>query len=118
MVASACDQEGRRAMISESRRPVRGKGPRELDCPLYDHCLTQATRLGWKAWKCGDCPNLQMKAVRQRINYIEPYYELLAEIYPAFRARYEPIWGSLSLDASEELQNNLPAGPPQACLCP
>jgi hypothetical protein len=83
-------------LIFESPQPVRRKGSRYVDCPLYDQCLTHATRDGWEAWSCGGCPNLQLKEVRERINYIEPYYELLAGIYPEFRAKYEPIWGSLS----------------------
>ena len=88
-------------MIHAPPQPVKGKGVREVDCPLYDECLTQAAKRKWKTWNCGQCANLELRAIRQRFNFIEPYYELLAEIYPEFRAKYGPVWGVVNRELSE-----------------
>ncbi|HYA02966.1 MAG TPA: hypothetical protein VEI04_07610 [Syntrophobacteria bacterium] len=63
-----------------------------MDCPLYDLCLTRAARHNWRGWNCAPCPNFPLRAVRERLRLIEPYYELLVEIYPEFRAKYEAVW--------------------------
>jgi predicted nucleic acid-binding Zn finger protein len=50
----------------------------------------QAAKLNRKTWGCDHCTNLKLKAVRQKMRYILPYYQLMAEIYPEFKKKYEP----------------------------
>ena len=75
--------------------PKDKKGIKYVDCPLYGDCLMGAAKCNWHAWSCDKCPNLELKVVRQRIRYIAPYYRLLAEVYPEFRRKYEPVMNSL-----------------------
>ena len=72
-------------------KPKDKKGIKYIDCPLYGDCLMGAAKSHWQAWSCDKCPNLRLKDVRQRIRYMVPYYRLLAEIYPEFRSKYEPV---------------------------
>jgi hypothetical protein len=62
-----------------------------MDCPFYDLCLTRAAGQKWRSWNCAPCPNLPLRAVRERLRLIEPYYRILAEIYPEFQAKYKAI---------------------------
>ena len=71
--------------------PKEKKGIKYIDCPLYGDCLMGAAKSHWQAWSCDKCPNLWLKDVRQRIRYVAPYYQLLAEIYPEFRRKYGPV---------------------------
>jgi len=71
-------------------QPVNRKGIKYLDCPLYGDCLMRAAKSSWETWSCGHCKNLKLKAVRQKMRYIAPYYQLMAEIYPEFKKKYEP----------------------------
>ena len=75
--------------------PKEKKGIKYIDCPLYGDCLMGAAKSHWQAWSCDKCPNLWLKDVRQRIRYMAPYYQLLAEIYPEFRRKYGPVMNSL-----------------------
>jgi hypothetical protein len=75
-------------------QPKDKKGIKYIDCPVYGDCLMVAARSSWQAWSCDKCPNLELKVVRGRIRYIAPYYQLLAEVYPEFRRKYEPIMNS------------------------
>ena len=75
-------------------KPKEKKGIKYIDCPLYGDCLMGAAKSNWQAWSCDNCPNLELKVVRQRIRYIAPYYRLLAEVYPEFRRKYEPVMNS------------------------
>ena len=75
--------------------PKEKKGIKYIDCPLYGDCLMGAAKSHWQAWSCDKCPNLWLKDVRQRIRYVAPYYQLLAEIYPEFRRKYGPVMNSL-----------------------
>ena len=75
-------------------KPKEKKGIKYIDCPLYGDCLMVAAKSHWHAWSCDSCPNLELKVVQGRIRYIKPYYKLLAEVYPEFRQKYEPIMNS------------------------
>ena len=79
--------------------PKNKKGIKYIDCPIYGDCLMTAAKSNLQAWSCDNCPNLKLNAVRKRIRYIAPYYKLLAEVYPEFRRKYEPVMNSfLNLD--------------------
>jgi hypothetical protein len=75
-------------------QPKNEKGIKYIDCPVYGDCLMVAAKSQWQAWSCDTCPNLELKLVRGRIRYIAQYYQLLAEIYPEFKRKYEPIMNS------------------------
>ena len=72
-------------------KPKEKKGIKYIDCPLYSRCLMGAAKSRRQAWSCEKCPNLGLKDVLQRIRYMAPYYRLLAEVYPEFRSKYEPV---------------------------
>jgi hypothetical protein len=81
----------RRVVVQlQSPQPVNRKGMKYIDCPLYGDCLMSAAKSYWKTWSCDQCTNLKLKAVRQKMRYIEPYYQLMAEICPEFKKKYEP----------------------------
>jgi len=84
----------RTAMRLYTPEPKAKKGIKYIDCPLYGDCLMGAAKSNLLAWSCDKCPNLKLKGVRQRIRYIAPYYQLLAEVYPEFRRKYEPVMNS------------------------
>ena len=71
--------------------PKAEKGTKYIECPFYGDCLMGAAKSNWQAWSCDGCPNLELKALRRRIRYISSYYHLLAEVYPEFRRKYEPV---------------------------
>jgi len=75
----------------DSARPINKKGLKYIDCPLYGDCLTHAAERNWKRWSCEQCANLNLKLICQKLRFIEPYYGLLAEIYPEFKRKYEPV---------------------------
>jgi hypothetical protein len=72
-------------------KPKDKKGIKHIDCLLYGDCLMGAAKSNLQVWSCNACPNLKLKFVRQRIRYIAPYYQLLAEVYPEFKRKYEPV---------------------------
>jgi hypothetical protein len=74
----------------ESAHPVNREGRRFIECPFYGECLMHAAKHNWRAWTCAQCPNLRLDLVRKKLKFISPYYQLLAEIYPQFRTKYEP----------------------------
>lgn len=81
----------RRVVVQlHSPQPVNRKGIKYIDCPLYGDCLMRAAKSNWKTWSCDHCTNLKLKAVLQKMRYVEPYYQLMAEIYPEFKKKYEP----------------------------
>lgn len=86
-------------MRRNSVNPVNRKGLRILDCPSYSDCLMLAAKLNWKAWSCEQCTNRKLHSVHQKIKLIVPYYKMMAEIYPEFRKKYEPVMNSLELEA-------------------
>ena len=86
-------------MGRNSVNPINRKGLRILDCPFYGDCLMHAAKLNWKAWSCEQCINRMLHSVHQKIKLIAPYYEIMAEIYPEFRKKYEPVMNSLELEA-------------------
>ncbi len=69
-----------------------------MDCPFYGDCLMQAAKRNWKTWTCDTCPNLRLQTIRQKMRYVPPYYNLLSEIYPEFRLKYEPVVNALDLE--------------------
>jgi hypothetical protein len=79
----------------ESAHPVIGEGARFIECPHYGDCLMHAAKQNWRAWTCEKCPNLRLGALCKRLKFISPYYELLSEIYPEFRRKYEPAMSLL-----------------------
>jgi len=79
--------------------PVNRKGHKSSDCPFYGDCLMHAARRNWHAWSCGECPNLGLDSVYQKLKSITPYFRLLAEIYPEFKSKYEPAMKSLRVEA-------------------
>ena len=82
-------------MRRNSVNPVNRKGLRIIDCPLYGDCLMHAAKRNWKSWSCEQCANLSLKLICQKLRFIEPYYGLLAEIYPEFKSKYEPVMNGL-----------------------
>ena len=76
-------------MHRDSPRPVKRKGTERTDCPFYGQCLTFAVKRNWKHWSCGTCRNHMLAPIYKKRKYIEDYYELLAQIYPEFRKKYE-----------------------------
>lgn len=82
---------------TESPEPVNREGPKVIDCPFYGDCLMYAAKRNWKAWTCENCSNLKLDSVCRKLKFIAPYYQLLAEIYPELKKKYEPVMSSLSL---------------------
>ncbi|MEJ2236355.1 MAG: hypothetical protein P8X67_20820 [Syntrophobacterales bacterium] len=58
-----------------------------------------AAKLNWKAWSCEQCSNRRLHSIHQKIKLIAPYYKIMAEIYPEFKRKYEPVMNSLELEA-------------------
>lgn len=82
----------------ESAHPVDGEGQRFIECPYYGDCLMHAAKHNWSAWTCAECQNLRLDSVCRKLKFISPYYELLAEIYPEFRRKYEPAMSLFDLE--------------------
>lgn len=80
-------------------QPVKREGLKFIDCPFYGKCLTQVAKDNWHAWTCEECPYVGLESVCQKLRYIAPYYRLLAEIYPEFKRKYEPVINSLGVEA-------------------
>jgi hypothetical protein len=78
-----------------SSQPVNGKGVKAIHCPFYNDCLTHAAKRNWQAWTCKQCPNLKLDLICQKLHFIAPYYQLLAEIYPEFKRKYEAAMNAL-----------------------
>ncbi len=78
-------------MQLDSAQPINKKGLKYIDCPLYGDCLTHAAKRNWKCWSCKQCRNLSLRLICEKFRFIEPYYGLLAEIYPEFKRKYEPV---------------------------
>jgi len=57
-----------------------------------------AAKHNWRAWTCEECPNLRFDSVYQKLRFIASYYQLLAEIYPEFKRKYEPAIDSFNLE--------------------
>jgi hypothetical protein len=83
----------------QSPQPVNRRGIRHIDCPLYGDCLMRAAKSDWETWSCDHCTNLKLKAVRQKMRNIESYYQLMAEIYPEFKKKYEPAMTIFNVEA-------------------
>jgi hypothetical protein len=73
-----------------SFQPINSEGVKAIDCPFYSDCLMQAAKHNWRVWTCEKCPNLRLDLVCKKLKFISPYYELLSEIYPEFRRKFEP----------------------------
>jgi hypothetical protein len=78
--------------------PVNREGLKSIDCPFYGDCLMYASKRNWKGWTCEECPNLELQLICQKLRFIAPYYQVLAEIYPEFKRKYEPIIDSSNLE--------------------
>jgi hypothetical protein len=89
---------GRKMYTAESAHPVNQEGRRFIECPFYRDCLMHAAKHIWSAWTCEKCPNLRLDSVCKKLKFISPYYELLAEIYPEFRRKYEPAISLFDLE--------------------
>jgi hypothetical protein len=76
---------------TESPQPVDKKGIKNVECPYYSECLMHAAKHNWNVWTCAKCPNLELDSVCKKLKFILPYYELLSQIYPEFRRKYEPV---------------------------
>jgi hypothetical protein len=74
---------------------VNGEGIKAINCPFYSDCLMHAALRNWKVWTCEQCPNLKLDLICQKLKYIAPYYQLLAEIYPEFKGKYESAMNAL-----------------------
>jgi hypothetical protein len=75
---------------ANSPQPLNSDGGKAIDCPFYSDCLMQAAKHNWRVWTCEKCPNLRLDLVCKKFKFIAPYYELLSEIYPEFRRKFEP----------------------------
>lgn len=80
----------------ESPEPVNREGPKVIDCPFYGDCLMYAAKRNWQVWTCENCSNLKLDSVCLKLKFIAPYYQLLAEIYPELKKKYEHVMSSLS----------------------
>ena len=89
---------GRNMYTAGTGRPVAGEGRRFIECPFYGDCLMHAAKHNWKAWTCAKCPNLKLDLVCKKLKFISPYYQILSEIYPQFRTKYEPAMSNLDLE--------------------
>lgn len=78
-------------MQLDSAQPTNKNGLKYFDCPFYKECLSHAAKRNWKSWSCEQCANLSLMLICQKLKFIEPYYELLAAIYPEFKRKYEPV---------------------------
>jgi hypothetical protein len=74
---------------------VNGEGIKAINCPFYSDCLMHAALRKWNAWTCEQCPNLKLDLICQKLKFIAPYYQLLAEIYPEFKEKYGSVMDSL-----------------------
>jgi hypothetical protein len=88
----------RKMYTAKSAHPVKREGRRFIDCPFYRDCLMHAARHDWRAWSCEKCPNLRLDFLCKKLKFISPYYQLLSEIYPQFRTRYEPAMSLFDLE--------------------
>jgi hypothetical protein len=82
-------------MQLNSAQPTNKNGLKYFDCPFYKECLSHAAKRNWKSWSCEQCANLSLMVICQKLKFIEPYYELLAPIYPEFKRKYEPVMNVL-----------------------
>jgi hypothetical protein len=78
-----------RKLYPDTVEPLNQKGLKHTDCPLYVECLTYAVNQRWDYWSCGKCENHMLNSIYERLQFIEEYYPLLAQIYPEFRRKYE-----------------------------
>jgi hypothetical protein len=76
-------------------KPLNRKGLKSIDCPFYGECLMGVAKKNWNAWTCEECPYLGLDKVHRKHKSIRPYYQLLFEIYPEFKRKYEPAMKSL-----------------------
>ena len=83
---------------AESAHPVHKEGRRFIECPYYGDCLMHAAKHKWSVWTCAKCPNLKLDAICKKLKFISPYYQLLSEIYPEFKTKYEPAISLLDLE--------------------
>jgi hypothetical protein len=83
---------------TDSPQPINREGVKVTDCPFYSDCLMLVAKRNWKSWSCEDCPNLRLDLVCKKLKFISPYYELLSEIYPEFRRKYEPAMSLFDLE--------------------
>jgi hypothetical protein len=83
---------------ANSPQPMNSDGVKAIDCPFYSDCLMHAAKHKWSVWTCAKCPNLKLDSVCRKLKFISPYYQLLAEIYPEFKTRYEPAISLLDLE--------------------
>jgi len=90
--------QGRKMYKGESAHPLNREGRRFIECPFYRDCLMHAAKRDWRAWTCEKCPNLRLDLVRKKLKFISPYYQLLSEIYPQFRTKYEPAISLFDLE--------------------
>jgi len=44
-----------------SERPTNKNGPKDLDCPHYESCLTYAAQEDWSFFSCEDCDCFELK---------------------------------------------------------
>lgn len=88
---------GRKMNTAETAHPVDGEGQRFIECPYYADCLMHAAKRNWSAWTCTKCPNLRLDSVCKKLKFVSPYYELLSEIYPEFRKKFEPAMSLFDL---------------------
>ncbi|MCG6982776.1 MAG: hypothetical protein LJE88_15350 [Deltaproteobacteria bacterium] len=82
----------------KTAHPVDGEGIRFTECPYYADCLMHVAKQNWSAWTCEECPNLKLDSVCKRLKFISPYFELLSEIYPEFRRKFEPAMSLFDLE--------------------
>jgi len=78
----------RRKLHPDKVKPLKQKGRKHTDCPFYVECLTYAVNQGWDYWSCGKCENHMLSPVFERLQFIEEYYPVLAQIYPEFKRKY------------------------------
>jgi len=69
--------------------PLDQVGVKHIDCPFYVECLTCAVTRKWDSWSCGDCRNHLLVPILKRLEFVEQYYQSLADIYPEFRQKFE-----------------------------
>ena len=78
-----------RKLHPDTIEPLNQKGLKHTDCPFYLECLSYAVNQRWDYWSCGKCENHMLGPVYERLQFIEEYYPILAQIYPEFRRKYE-----------------------------
>ena len=79
-------------------QPTNSKGVKAIDCPYYSDCLMYAARHKWHAWTCEKCQYIRLDTVCKKLKFISPYYDLLAEIYPEFKRKFEPAMSLFDLE--------------------